>query len=572
MPVSKRIGGSGADQGLPCGGNFGKLATFAWQRNDPVPPFRSSAYPRRCLVLTILVALPTAAQRQDHAQTSTEAEPEPGCPVGIIHCQKKPVTWEMCKKNDLLDFYVLGLPTEGDRSAAPRNIDALKVNRSDNSHYTLEGQAQISQLDLLLRADNITYDAETSDYNIEGHATYQDRGMLMSTDLAKGNVDLNQCTLDGVRYQLLSSRGNGIAQVAVIDDVGHARLTNATYSTCDIDRQSWAFSAREMELDEGEGIGRGDSVTLRVHDVPVFWFPWARWSLDDRRLSGFLTPMISATTRRGLDVTFPYYFNLAPNYDATLYPRIMTERGEMLGGEFRYVTDSSKGMLSFDVIDHDQGNLAKEDLDNNVLLPEKRWWYRIQDTTGFNSTWSGAIDINRVSDPMYFDDFGRGLYAAVSSYLPSSAYLYGHGSWWNASFGGDANQIIDPSLTGPYEPYRRLPHATFNAEHAVLGDLTLGINSELTDFDRYQSLTGQRIDLFPYLSYPIETAAYFVRPQLGYRYTAYDLQNLQYAASSGDPGVTNTHPTRGVPIFNVDAGLVFERSLTFRDQGWTQTL
>ncbi|MDR2012130.1 MAG: LPS assembly protein LptD [Rhodanobacter sp.] len=519
------------------------------------------------MLAILLLALPAAAV---HTPTGTHAEP--GCPVGIIHCQKKHVEWEMCKKNDQLDFYVSGLPQEGDRRAAPRNVDALKVNRSGNNLYTLEGQAELKQLDLLLHADRITYDAETTDYSAEGYVTYQDRGMLMSSSHVKGNVDLNQCTLDGVRYQLLSSRGNGTAEVVVMEDVGRIHLTNATYSTCDVDRQSWAFSAREMELDQSKGIARGKDVTFRVHEVPVFWFPRVRWSLDDRRLSGFLTPMVSATTRRGLDVTFPYYFNLAPNYDATLYPRIMTERGAMLGGEFRYLTDSSKGMLNFDVIGHDAG-AASEETKYAVPLPNTRWWYRFQDTTSFNSTWSAAVDINRVSDKLYFDDFGRGLYAAMSSFLPSSAYIYGHGTWWNASFGGDANQITDPILTKSSEPYRRLPRATFNAEHSVLGDLSVGINSEFTEFDKYQSLTGQRVDLFPYLAYPIETAAYFVRPQLGYRYTAYDLRNLQYATpDSINSGVTGNHPTRGVPIFNVDAGLIFERNLNFRNEGWTQTL
>jgi len=521
-----------------------------------------------CLVLALLYVLPTLAQADDDA---------PACPIGTFKCKKKPVSWEMCKKNDLLDFYVPGLPTDGDRSTVARDASALKVQSPDKTHYVLEGNAEIKQLDLLLRADKLTYDADTTDYTAEGHVRYQDRSMLMSADRAEGNTDLDRCTLDGVQYQLLSSRGNGLAQVAVMQDVDHARMTKATYSTCDIDDQQWAFSAREMELDQAEGIGRGRNVTFRVHNVPVFWLPFMRFPLDDRRESGFLTPMIGYSNRRGLDVTFPYYFNLAPNYDATLFPREMTDRGFMLGGEFRYWTDSSKGAMNAEYIANDSGIHDEETLYNETL-PSSRWWYKWQDTTMFSPNWGAAIDLNRVSDDRYFEDFGRGLYTSAISFLPSSAYINGHGSWWNASFGGDEYQITDPTFSDQYEPYRRLPRVTFNAENPLLGDLTGGVNSEFIAFSkssyysgdtRIRPLEGERLDLFPYLSYPIETASYFVRPQLGYRYTVYDLQNLNDITN---PLVDKKSPSRGMPIFSLDSGLIFERSLTLGDEAWTQTL
>jgi len=152
--------------------------------------------------------------------------------------------------------------------------------------------------------------------------------------------------------------------------------------------------------------------------------------------------------------------------------------------------------------------------------------------------------------------------------LPSSAYLNGHGDWWSASFGGDEYQIIDPAIAEQYEPYRRLPRATFNADKAFLGDLTWGIKSEFIAFSKDHAIEGQRLDLFPYLAYPIETAAYFIRPQLGYRYTTYDLQHLNYTTN---PLLDNNSPDRGVPIFSLDTGLIFERSLTIGDEAWTQT-
>ncbi|MFI4969513.1 MAG: LPS-assembly protein LptD [Lysobacterales bacterium] len=522
--------------------------------------------PKRRLLALAITSIPAcfALTQVAHADEGDA----PGCPVGVVKCAKKPVSWEMCSKNDLLDFYVPGLPTEGDRSSVPRDASALKVSSPDKTHYVLEGKVEIRQLDLFLHAEKIRYDTETTDYTAQGPVHYQDRGLLLSANSAKGNADLDQCTLDGVHYQLLGARGNGVAAVAVMDEIGHARLKTATYSTCDVNDQQWAFSARDMELDQATGIGRAHNMTFRIHDVPVFWLPYARFALDDRRVSGFLYPDLGYSSRRGLDVTFPYYLNLAPNYDATLLPRVMTDRGFMLGGEFRYLTDSSTGKFNFDYIPSDRA-VDDEEAKYGEALPGSRWWYQWQDTTSLGENWGGAINLNRVSDDRYFEDFGRGLYSSAISFLPSSAYLYGHGSWWNASIGGDEYQITDPTLAHQYEPYRRLPRATFAGEQALLGDLTAGVNSEFVAFSKDHALDGQRFDLFPYLAYPIETASYFVRPQLGYRWTSYDLDHLDIAHN---PLLTSRRPDRGVPIFSLDSGLVFERDMQWGDAAWTQTL
>jgi len=514
---------------------------------------------RRGLVLAILLALPVLGQAQSTA---------PDCPVGVLSCPPRPLDWGMCRKNDLLDFYIPGLPTEGERSEAPQDISAERISTPDADRYLLEGKAELRQLDLVLHADRFEYNHENTDFAVEGHVRYQDRSLLAAADSATGNVDQDQCTLAGVRYQLLGSRGNGIAEVAVIDDRQHAQLEGATYSTCDLASQQWAFAAREITLDREEGVGRARDVTLRVVGVPVLWLPYLRFPIDDRRQSGFLLPTVGYGERRGLDVTAPYYLNLAPNYDATLMPRVMSQRGAMLGAEFRYLTDAGRGQFSFDVLPHDRG-AADEERQYGESLPSSRWWYQWQNSSGFGPNWSATANVNRVSDDRYFEDFGRGLYSSATSFLPSRIYLNGRGDGWAASFGGDDYQITDPTLGTRTTPYRRLPRATFEGERAVLGPLALGVDAEFVAFSRDDSLGGRRVDVFPYVSMPIETAAYFVRPQIGYRYTGYELDHLEDA---NNPLVTRRRPDRGVPIFSLDAGLVFERDFQFRDSGWTQTL
>jgi LPS-assembly protein len=514
--------------------------------------------------LCLLLASGGAANAEDAPSPSPAV-----CPLGVLKCPKRPVDWSMCRRNELLDFYVPGLPTEGDRASVEANASANRVESDDATHYLFEGDAEIMRLDQLLRAQTIRYDGETTDYDAVGNVRYQDRGMLMAADSATGNADLDQCTLDGnVRYQMTASRGNGSATRVVMEDTEHARLSQATFSTCDLSDQQWSIRADDMKLDRDAGVGTGRDVTFRVHDVPVFWLPYARFPLDDRRQSGFLYPSFGYSDKRGFDITLPYYLNLAPNYDATLSPRLMTDRGLMLGGEFRYLTDSSTGTFAFEAVPHDR----KVDDENTLYgesLPDDRWWYKWTDTTGFTTNWSADVNINRVSDKRYFEDFGRGLYTSAISFLPSSAYINGHGDGWTASIGGDEYQITDPTIADRYEPYERLPRMTFNGERPFLGNLAGGVNAEMIAFSKDHAIEGQRFDAFPYLAYPIETSAYFIRPQIGYRYTAYSLEDLQY---STNPLVDGKHPSRGVPIFSLDTGLIFERSLQFGDSAWTQTL
>ena len=522
---------------------------------------------RRLLTLAIASGLLLPFMSAPVAAGETAPGAGPDCPVGVFKCPPKPENWGQCGKNDLLDFYVPGLPTSGDRASVAREASALRVTTPDRTRYVLEGKAEIRQLDLFVHAEKITYDSETTDYTAEGPVTWQDRSLLLSATSAKGNADLDRCELDGVQYQLLEARGNGTAQVAVMNDIDHAKLTGATYSTCDAGQQAWAFAAREIELDRAEGIGRARDVTFRIRNVPVFWLPYARFPLDDRRVSGFLFPSIGFSDRRGLDFTLPYYFNLAPNYDATLAPRLMTDRGLMLGGEFRYLTDHHRGTFNFEVLPDDRG-ADDEEREYGQSLPGSRWWYQWKDSSSFNANWGANVNLNRVSDNRYFEDFGRGLYNSAVSFLPSSAYVSGRGDWWHASIGGDDYQITDPTLPEQFEPYRRLPRATFSAGHALAGPLDGAFDAEFVAFSKDQALDGQRIDLYPHLSLPIETAAWFVRPEIGYRYTAYSLQDFD---DSTHPLLDERRPDRGVPIFSLDTGLVFERSLSFRDEAWTQT-
>jgi len=519
----------------------------------------------RLLPLSIGFALHAAAAAPP-APAGSPSTDAPACPIGVYRCPKKADDFSLCKPSALLEFYEPGLPTTGDREAAPADMQADRFDSSDSKKYVLTGHARLQRVDQLLQGDRLSYDSESTAYTAEGHVRYQDRGLLLAADKAQGTTTPNASTLDQVRYQVLSSRGNGTADRARLLDADHAALDRVSYSTCDIDDRRWELRARDMSLDQDQGVGRAHDVTMRWGDVPFLWLPYARFPIDDRRQSGFLYPSLGSSNNGGFDMTLPYYLNLAPNYDATLYPRLIWDRGLMLGGEFRYLTDTQRGKVEFTSLPHDRA------------ANRERGYFHFENYGVLSSHWGVSVNLNDVSDDRYFEDFGNTLTTVATSLLPSSAYLNGRGSWWSASIGGDRYQITDPSLSDLSEPYQRLPRATFEGEHDLAGPLRVGLDGEFVAF--HKSCTreggskvcptnGQRLDLYPYLALPLEGASWFLRPELGVRSTRYDLDPGNDAIAGS---LSGTSPQRTVPIASVDAGLVFERDAHLFGEDMQQTL
>ncbi len=570
----------------------------------------------RLLVSAILILMARAALADDtnnaaavsHAPvtaTSTAAHANDeavACPVGVLICPKRKIDFAGCKKNDMLDFFVPGLPTEGDRSQTPADVDAQHITSPDKTHYTLTGEVRIQRLDQLLRSDTLTVDEETTDYTADGHVRAQDRSMLLSGDHAKGTMTPSTTYLTDSRYQLIQQRGNGTAATVNETDPDHTKFTDATYSTCDVDEPQWHVHGSTMEMDHVEQRAYGHNVTMYYGNVPFFWFPYISISLNDDRETGFLTPTLGASSRKGLVIGAPYYLNLAPNYDATLEPIYSSERGAMLESQFRYIDWHDRLEIDATYTPNDM-NVGEElrDIANAeatgetvlqapVDIPKQRYQIRIQDYNAFTfaSNWGAAVDISRVSDKQYFQDYGDTLTTSATSLLASSAYINGRGEWWSASIGGDSNQITQPLLSEAYLPYTRLPRGVFTGEKALLGDFTAGVNAEYVDFRKgpydvlntentftqVTALEGQRLDLYPYIAYPIETAGYFLRPEFGVRYTTYDLSNIggYNLSNPTSPQLTNNSPSRTVPIFSVDAGLMFDRDVNWFGNAFTQTL
>lgn len=515
--------------------------------------------------------------------------------------------WGLCPIVDAVPaFDDAPIPLGGfaDRAQEPTDIDGGQLERSGaDQDIVVQDNVRLNRGDQFLGTDKLTYNEETGKYSAVGNVRYRDSGMRIVAERAEGDQTADQHRIEDVRYQLTERRGNGGA-VRIELDGPRGHLIGSTYSTCAPDQRAWELRANRIDIDTEEGMGVARNATVRIGRVPVLYVPWFMFPVDERRRTGLLYPQISLSGRNGFDYKQPIYLNLAPNYDATLYPRYMSDRGSLLGAEFRWLYPSGKGevygnWMPDDKLPGDEPDRYLTDLAGNPIpgatLPEKnRGQFSLSATHNVNSTWYANTNLGWVSDTHYFEDFSSSLYGISNYSIRSDAGLYGRGRWWEASLMADHYQLADYTLTDANLPYDRLPRAYFRWSRPYNTWLETGVDSELVRFDHTEFAGGSRFDLKPYVAMPLEGASWFIRPKLAWRYTTYQLdgelaeelataQANNFVAENGlQPtpeafaelvtGFRDRSPSRSLPITSVDAGLYFDRNTEIRGDQYLHTL
>jgi LPS-assembly protein len=435
----------------------------------------------------------------------------------------------------------------GQREQQPVMLSADRVSGENANHYILSGNALAERADQQLRADELSYEVDAERLRATGAVRYQDQQMALQASAAEARLGADETDLSQASFQLSDSTANGQAS-SVQRRQQLTAMETVIFSTCDPADRSWAIEASSLELDHEQGIGTARDFKLRLGSIPVFYLPYARFPIDDQRKTGFLAPAIGYNNVEGLDLSIPYYLNLAPNYDATITPRLVSERGLLLGGEFRYLDRRQQG-------EYYAAFLPSDDIEKR-----DRWRYRFRHFLSLGNTWSAFADAQRVSDDLYFEDFGDSMANAAQSVLSSRLALSGRGLDWQAGVQLEDFQLIDPTQPDQVDPYRRLPRIYYDGRFSHRAGWRYGVAADLSYFDRASGVTGSRLDLWPYLGWRGERPWGHVEPRLAYRYTYYDLDSGQ------------GEPDRGLPVLSLDAGLVFERPLSWGDRPLRQTL
>ncbi|WP_139350379.1 LPS assembly protein LptD [Rhodanobacter sp. B04] len=535
--------------------------------------------PRRLLAVAAALALvggqAEAKDSQNRPKSSLDGS-EQVCPLGSFHCTPRPYSYAMCRPNAMLEFYDPTLSKDSDlRDTSPVYARARSVDSSNQTVYHLAGDAWLTRADQRVQADTIDYNDDTTDYDARGNVRYQEAGQLMAGTHMRGNTDANRGIADDVRYQMLDQRGNGVAKQGQMLDAQHTRYSMATYSTCDLGHHVWEFRGKTITIDKAAGVGVARDATMRIGKVPFLYLPYFSFPVDHQRKSGFLYPTFGRSSRSGFEISTPYYLNLAPNYDATLDPRIYTLRGSMLAGEFRYLVPGSSGQLNVEYVPNDHG--ASDGLADTQ--GKSRYLVSYTDHTQLWQGWQFVGSYNHASDSSYLYDYGNALSHTVVYAFASNAAIIGSGKWWNASFGGTLFQNTNPFATASSLPYEQLPYANFSMDVPLNHWLQFGMDSSVAEFRKDDNVDGQRADIYPYLSADFGTSAWFVRPKLAYRYTTYQLdgnyQDYGYYGMLGSGTAspfTQQSPSRSLPIVSLDSGLVFDRSTSLFGDSYTQTL
>lgn len=432
------------------------------------------------------------------------------------------------------------MPPAPDRSRSPLVIYAKELDAGKTTQGEARGNVELFRADQHISTEHVLFDPVKETVTIPGAVAYQDQQVWVNGQDAHYSFTEESGRFSLIDYGLTGSSANGSAEYIELTGGHTSQLHNLDYTTCPGEEPDWKLYARELELLHEEGIGNARGAKITFKGVPILWAPWFTFPIDDRRKSGFLYPSLGHNSDNGLEIGIPWYWNIAANQDATLEPRYFTKRGFMLTAEYRFLTRRTNGTLDFDYMPNDRET------------SEERHHYLFRHYAAPKRRWNTVLIVERVSDDRYFQDFGTSLGQTSRQFLRSSATLNGVGRFWTFELMADNFQVIDESVQGNNEPYRRVPRIAYWLDRPLGGSgLSFALDSELVYFDRDLGVSGSRLDLYPNLYWHSYSNWGFFKPSLGYRYTNYGLDR------EGLPG--DESPNRGTLIASLDTGLIFDR-------------
>ncbi|VVE33446.1 LPS-assembly protein LptD [Pandoraea pneumonica] len=451
-----------------------------------------------------------------------------------------------------LSDYVLG---EGED--VPMYVRGMHLTGRTNVDATVDGDAEARKLRSYVKGDRLTYDQDTDEVVAHGNAHMSQGGNTFVGPEAHMYTGAGDGFMLTPTYQLVTG-GGGKGERADVDAANVVTLHRGTYSACactdDDKTPAWYIKASTFEFDQEQQEGTAYNGILFFQGVPILASPYMSFPTTTERRSGLLAPTFTQSSQTGFEFTQPYYFNIAPNRDLTITPRVMTKRGTMLMGDFRYLEDTYSGLFHIEYLPKDR------------VTGDARYTYTWQHSQKLGYGVNAYVNFTKVSDDTYPDDFGAGTNfqtGVTRVYNREAGLTWNYGDW---SF---LARVLKYQTLAPSAPqYESVPElsATYNKYDFHGFDFTMPIR-----YNRFRiaAVTGQpdgeRLYAQPTLSYPILTPGYFIVPKVMFNAASY---NVQYPNGS----TMQSSITRTVPTVSLDAGLTFERPLTLFGSSMKQTL
>jgi LPS-assembly protein len=442
-------------------------------------------------------------------------------------------------------------------------IDADHVDGTSDRETHARGNVVLKRNGQTVQADWVTLKNETNEIQAGDRTHLSQHGDV----LEGGELNLNDNTRTGTLASPTfsfapragkvvddysgetreSHGGHGDAAKLVFDGQDKYRLEDARFTSCRPGSEDWYVKSPDMAIDYTRNLGTARNGTLEFKGVPLLYSPYLDFSLDGSRKSGFLSPTIGTTGSGGFDLTVPWYWNIAPDMDATIAPRILSKRGVLFDNEFRYLGNTYKGSIKAEEIFHDS------------VLGRERHAFQLEHVQSFAPALVGTLNIQSASDDRYFADFGDRVAIASTTYLPREAHLVYSLPGFQAVARVQRFQTLQDPTNPVGIPYERMPQLTLDYAPVLSSLYRLDLNAEAVDFRHPTQLEGQRYSAYPSISFPFERAYGFVTPKFGLHATHYNLSDGRKLS-------------RTLPIASLDAGLYFDRETHLLGADMVQSL
>ncbi|PCK09793.1 MAG: LPS biosynthesis protein [Alteromonadaceae bacterium] len=450
----------------------------------------------------------------------------------------------------------------------PLIIEADHASLTAGTQAEIAGNVRIIQGSRSISAGKMTYDKASDSATLHDGVSIKEPGIQIKGESANISTTANKGQFNHATFIDLDTHMRGSAETIEQLDASKILLINGSITSCEPGSTGWSLQGKELTVDREKQLATGRNVQLKIGEVPVFYLPYISIPVGDRRQSGILPPSFNSSDNASIDIAIPYYWNIAPNYDATITPRIISGRGTMVELQGRYLSNWMYNELGLAFLPNDGGN-QDSDIDRlirsgqtseELARPNKgnnRWLAQWQHEGGTASGLQSNVDYTRVSDFDYFRDLGTASLSVNSrTYLEQTMELGYRFENWRISALAQSHQVL---LLDIDSPYKRHPQISFEGIQRA-GDLKLSISNEFTSFkhrndfrgDLTKIITGSRFATDYRLSWKKNRSWGYFKPEVGYK-------SLNYRLDERDLKLENDSAfSLGTGQVSFDAGLIFE--------------
>ncbi|WP_298443617.1 LPS assembly protein LptD [uncultured Ferrimonas sp.] len=444
-------------------------------------------------------------------------------------------------------------PHQGDSNDPAIRVNADRSQAVAGDSATFTGKVELLQGARRIRTENAGVNQQDRTFSASGGLIYEDPDVTISAQTLNADVDANQAELSQARYWLNGQQVHGTAQLLEIQQNNDIELTNATFTTCAEAEPAWELEAESITLDSATEWGEIWHAKVNMFGVPVFYVPYMTVPVTDKRKSGFLFPSLSSSSKNGIDVSVPYYWNIAPNLDATLTTQYMSKRGTFFSGIGRYLQPWGAGQVNLEYIGNDRLTA------NN----DERYLFHIEHAGRLDENWRLYADYTHISDDNYFTDLDSSVNDATDNQISREGEVSYFNDNWNMAL-----KVQDIEVLGDVErPFQVMPSLNFNYyQYDLAAGLKFDFNTELTNFAHRddEHLTATRWHFEPTLTLPYQT------PEGG---VTAEVKLMQTFYQQDDPSdVLDSAVSRTLPQLRLHGQVNFERDFSLGGNRYLQTL